>query len=262
VKRDQKPKEVNFKPARVLSVSLVDASPEIKEQMRRLGKSELRQNQRIAHYKTADVDWQIVVDNDTFEMMEKFQGNLYMMSDKTVHLGHDSLHILIMGRSRGQEAVDGFQVGHSQDCRLYNCRDGLSLVLPSDNRREVNQKSEHSTSIYDGIHREEGRWGRWRSRMKIDGTNFHLYQSSKGELECANAYQIIVDNLKDIRTGLVNFDTLQSKRKFVRSFLKNVDLTKVHVKVALRQKTIFIFVVDVNFVLIYEINKNVFPTTK
>ena len=94
-----------------------------------------RENQRIAHYKTDLVDWQTVVDEDIFEMMEKFQGTIRMIKkDSTIQLGFDSLHILVMGRTRGQEAEDHFQVCHSLDCRLYNCRDGLFLKLPGENR--------------------------------------------------------------------------------------------------------------------------------
>lgn len=167
---------------------------------------------------------QVVVDLDIFEMMENFQGNLYMMSkNKTVLLDNDSLHILVMGRERGQEAIDHLQVGHSQDCRLYNCRDGLETVRPGDNRREINQKGDKSTSIYDGVYvaSEKNRKDRWKARANIDGIQYHIYESSKNEVQVANAYQIICENLAAIRKALVNpeCDTPAKKRKRVQSLI-------------------------------------------
>ena len=111
MKRVQAPHKIKEKPARAVAVSLENANIEVKEQMRKLGKHELRDDQRIAHYKTDSADWQVVVDLDIFEMMENFQGRLFMMSkNKTVILDNDSLHILVMGRARGQEAIDHLQL--------------------------------------------------------------------------------------------------------------------------------------------------------
>ena len=81
------------------------------------------------------------------------------------------------------------------------------------------------TSIYDGVYVQKDRW---RACARIDGIKYHLYQS-KNEIQVANAYQIICENLADIRKSLTSpeCDTPPKKRKCVQSFRNNVDLNVI-----------------------------------
>ena len=100
-KEDRKAQVIKIKPARVVSISLEDANPLIKSTMEKLGKTSLRSDQKIAHYKTEKVEWQVIVDEDIFVLLKEFQGNLKRDPDSTIKHDNDSLHLLVMGRSRG-----------------------------------------------------------------------------------------------------------------------------------------------------------------
>ena len=80
VKAVNAPRTKVDKGIRFSTVTLEDANPSIKETMRKLGKTALRDDQVIAHYQgERGADWQTIVDKDFFvEKMERFPGYIRM----------------------------------------------------------------------------------------------------------------------------------------------------------------------------------------
>lgn len=137
-----------------------------------------------------------------------------------VTFGADSLHLLVLGRKRGEYFKDKLQGLHSKGGKLDNRKRTLRLGTASENVSMIVCKTARSTSKYTGVHYNKGgkRINRWISTFSCVKQKVIL-GAFNTEIAASNVYGKVNRNRAEIEQKLKQITDKEEKIKLVKSYI-------------------------------------------